>query len=296
METPDPDAGFDPAAEFTRHRRMLFTLAYEILGRAGEVEDVLQDSWLRWSAVDHDRVDNPRAYLARLVSRQALNRLRTVARLREDYVGPWLPEPIRTDGPDPAAELERSDELSVAMLLVLETLTPDERAVFVLHEAFGYPHPEIATALGKSPAAVRQLAHRARSHVQARRPRFTVSAGRARGLAEAFVTAATTGDLDSMVAMLAPDAVQLSDGGGKVSAARRPVRGRDKIARLLAGLATLPGLTYSAVTYNGLPGFEVRRDGLLDTIGLLQVVDRDGALMITDVYLVRNPDKLAHLG
>lgn len=296
----DDDAGVrDP---FDRHRGLLFRLAYDILGSVADVEDVLQDSWLRWAAVDRSGVGHPRAYLARLVTRQALNRLRSTARRRETYPGPWLPEPLPTGagGPgtaDAADRALRTDDVTVAMLLVLESLSPDERAVFVLHEAFDVGYDEIAATLDRPVATVRQIAHRAREHVRARRPRFAVPPDRARRVAEAFVGAALGGDLDGVTALLAPDAVQVSDGGGKAAAARRPVHGRDRVARFLVGLTRwpvpAPGPEFGV--FNGLPGVLLRDGDTVDTAMLVEVSEVDGEDLVTAVYAIRNPDKLAHL-
>lgn len=290
------DGPADPLAEFRRHRGLLFRLAYEILGSVADVEDVLQDSWLRWSAVDRSEVANPRAYLARTVSRQALNRLRSTARTRETYPGPWLPEPLPT-GEDASDRALRTDDMTVAMLLVLETLSPDERAVFVLREAFDVDYDEIGRTLGRPAATVRQIAHRAREHVRARRPRFTVPPDRARRVAEAFVEATLGGDIEGVAAMLAPDAVQLADGGGKVSAALRPIHGRDKVARLLVGLTRwpLPAAGPESGVLNGMPAVLLREDGIVHTAILLEISEVGGADLVTAVYAVRNPDKLAHL-
>ena len=294
MTAPAPDGG--PLAEFDRHRGLLFRLAYELLGSVADVEDVLQDSWLRWSAVDHAEVANPRAYLARIVTRQALNRLRSTARTRETYPGQWLPEPLPA-GEDAADRALRTDDVTVAMLLVLETLSPDERAVFVLREAFDLGYDEIAATLARPAAPVRQIAHRAREHVRARRPRFTVPPDRARRVAEAFVDATLGGDLDAVTAMLAPEAVQLSDGGGKAPAARRPIHGREKVARLLVGLARrpLPSAGPEFGVLNEMPAVLLREDGTVHTAILLEVSEVEGTDLVTAVYTVRNPDKLAHL-
>jgi RNA polymerase sigma-70 factor (ECF subfamily) len=215
----------DPATEaFLAYRNLLFTVAYEMLGSAADAEDVLQETWLRWAGVDLGTVRDQRAYLVRITTRQALGRLRTLGRRKESYTGPWLPEPLLT-APDVAEDVELADSVSMAMLLVLETLTPNERAVFVLREVFDLAYDEIAEAVGKSPAAVRQIAHRARAHVAARRPRGVVSAAETRDALEAFQRAAETGDLQSLLDILAPDVVFLGDGGGVAQAALSPVVG-----------------------------------------------------------------------
>lgn len=283
----------DPHADdFATYRNLLFTVAYELLGSAADAEDVLQEAWLRWAEVDLAEVRDPRAYLVRVVTRQGLNRLRTLARRREAYVGPWLPEPLLTV-PDVAEDVELADSVSTAMLLVLETLTPTERAVFVLREVFDVPYDEIAAAVDKSPAAVRQVAHRARSHVEARRPRVSVSRAEQRAVVDRFLAAAQTGDLASLVEALAPDVVLTSDGGGLRSAARRPITGRDKVLRFLLGVVPEGGdVRMDAVEVNGSPALRFVIDGVLDTVATLLV--EDGA--VTGIYVVRNPEKLERLG
>ena len=224
----------DPATEaFLAHRNLLFTVAYEMLGSAADAEDVLQETWLRWAGVDLGTVRDQRAYLVQITTRQALTRLRVLGRRKESYIGPWLPEPLLTT-PDVAEDVELADSVSMAMLLVLETLTPPERAVFVLHEVFDVGYDEIAEAVDKTPAAVRQIAHRARAHVAARLPRGVTSAAETRDALEAFRRAAETGDLQRLLDILAPDVVFLGDGGGIKQSVPRPIVGADKVARLLA--------------------------------------------------------------
>ena len=218
---------------FVTHRSLLFTVAYEMLGSAADAEDVVQETWLRWADVDQAAVHDPRAYLVRIVTRQALNRLRTLARRREDYVGEWLPEPLLTS-PDLAEDVELAESVSIAMLTVLDTLGPSERAVFVLHEVFDVPYDEIAVAVGKSAAAVRQIAHRAREHVAARRPRMVVSRTEQQQVVERFLAALTAGDLQGLLDVLAPEVVVVADGGGLAPAALRPVAGQQRVARALA--------------------------------------------------------------
>src|SRR5580700_4388056 len=200
---------------FVTHRGLLFTVAYEMLGSATDAEDVVQETWLRWSGADRTEVRDQRAYLVRIATRQALNRLRTVSRRREDYVGEWLPEPLLT-GPDVADDVELAANVSIAMLTVLETLGPVERAVFVLHEVFETPYEEIAHVVGKTPAAVRQIAHRAREHVAARRPRMQVGRAEQEATLQKFMAAITSGDVEGLVAVLAPDVMLIADGGGLV--------------------------------------------------------------------------------
>ncbi len=212
---------------FVAHRSLLFTVAYEMLGSAADAEDVVQETWLRWAdlgAAARADVRDPRAYLVRIVTRQALNRLRTLARRREEYVGEWLPEPLLTS-PDVAEDVELAESVSFAMLTVLETLGPTERAVFVLREVFETPYDEIAEAVGKTPAAVRQIAHRAREHVAARRPRVQVSRAEQEAVVERFLAAVRGGDLQGLLDVLAPDVVVVADGGGVVAAAQPPDRG-----------------------------------------------------------------------
>ncbi|MFE9184986.1 RNA polymerase sigma-70 factor [Micromonospora haikouensis] len=283
----------DPATEaFLTHRNLLFTVAYELLGSASDAEDVLQETWLRWAGVDLGAVRDQRAYLVRIATRQALTRLRAVGRRRESYVGPWLPEPLLT-APDVADDIALADSVSMAMLLVLETLGPTERAVFVLREVFDLGYDEIAEAVDKSPAAVRQIAHRARAHVAARRPRRVVPAAETRTVLDAFRRAVETGDLQRLLDLLAPDVVLLGDGGGVKQAVLRPIVGADKVARLLAGgwgrVAAVTSLQPTQV--NGSPALVVRLDGELDTVLAVHVDDgRIGGL-----YAVRNPEKLSHM-
>jgi RNA polymerase sigma-70 factor (ECF subfamily) len=274
------------AAVFEEHRALLFTIAYEITGTVTDAEDVLQESYLRWSGVDADGVGNHRADLAKTVTRQALNSLRTTQRRREDYIGPWLPEPLVTL-PDVADDAVLADSLSFAMLVVLESLSPDERAVFVLHAVFDFPYPEIAEATGKTPAAVRQLAHRAKGHVQARQPRFQVDAQRQKSVTDRFTAATLGGDVQALMDVLAPGAVLLSDGGGKVSAARRPVVGADHVARFLLGIASkpIPDMRVRMSALNGMPAILVYS---ADRIDLAIVVESDTD-HVTGLYLTEIP-------
>jgi RNA polymerase sigma-70 factor (ECF subfamily) len=282
-ETTDPGT-----AAFVAHRNLLFTVAYEMLGSAADAEDVLQEVWLRWSGVDLDTVRDRRAFLVRITTRQALTRLRTLRRRKESYVGPWLPEPLLT-APDVAEDVELAESVSMAMLLVLETLGPTERAVFVLREVFGLDHPEIAEAVGKTPAAVRQIAHRARAHVAARRPRGTVSAAQTRAALQAFQRAINTGDLRELLDLIAPDVVLLTDGGGVVRAALEPVVGADAVIPVLRRIA---GAALAPVRVNGHPALAVHRDdGTLDTVLALRLDDG----RVTGLYAVRNPEKLGRL-
>jgi len=285
----------DPATEaFLTHRNLLFTVAYEMLGSAADAEDVLQETWLRWAGVDLETVRDQRAYLVRITTRQALTRLRTLGRRKESYVGPWLPEPLLTT-PDVAEDVELADSVSMAMLLVLETLAPTERAVFVLREVFDEPYEEIAEAVGKSPAAVRQIARRARDHVAARRPRTVASAAETRRALEAFQRAAETGDLQGLLDILAPDVVFLGDGGGVVQALRTPAVGAAKVARLLAiglgRIAAEAAMRLEPAQVNGYPALILRLNGEVDTVVAMRIDDG----LITGLYSVRNPEKLSHM-
>lgn len=276
---------------FVEHQRLLFTVAYEMLGSAADAEDVVQDTWLKWTTVDQSEVRDPRAYLVRMVTRKALDQLRVLARRREDYVGPWLPEPLLTS-PDVADDVELADSLSTAILLVLETLTPTQRAVFVLHEVFDVGYDELAEAVDKSPSAVRQIAHRAREHVAARRPRGIVSSTDAWDALIALQRAIVTGDLQDLVDMLAPDVVALGDGGGIKQALPRPISGAEKVAKLFAAGLKTPWLTEMTAVLgyvNGGPALILRLDGELDSVVTMRVEEG----MVSAIYTVRNPEKLS---
>jgi RNA polymerase sigma-70 factor (TIGR02957 family) len=283
----------DAATEaFLTHRNLLFTAAYELLGSAADAEDVLQETWLRWVDVDLDTVRDQRAYLVRIATRQALGRLRTLSRRKENYVGPWLPEPLLTT-PDVAEDVALADSVSMAMLLVLETLTPTERAVFLLREVFELEYDEIADAVDKSAAAVRQIAHRARSHVAARRPRGVVSPDETRDALGAFQRAIETGDLQGLVDVLAPDVVMLSDGGGVKEALQRPITGAHRVARVLGlGIPRIVGeVSVEPVHMNGGPALIIRIDGEIDNVVAVRIDDG----LVTGLYIVRNPEKLSHV-
>jgi RNA polymerase sigma-70 factor (ECF subfamily) len=287
-------AADEHAERFTLLRPLLFTIAYEILGSATEADDVLQDSYLRWADVDLSTVHDTKSYLAQLVTRQALNALRAGARRREEYVGPWLPEPLLLDDQDPAIDVVLAESVSMAMLVLLETLSPDERAVFVLREVFGFDYGEIADAVGKPAPTVRQVAHRAREHVRARRKRFdNVDPQRNAQITAQFLATAASGDVEALMAMLAPDATWMADSGGKVSAARRPVVGADKVARAITGLVRKAGtgMRVQLVTCNSAPAVLFYLDDEPAMVVTLEIADDK----ITNFYVMRNPDKLAAL-
>jgi RNA polymerase sigma-70 factor, ECF subfamily len=282
------------ADRFTLLRPLLFTIAYEILGSATEADDVLQDSYLRWAEVDLATVRDTKSYLAQLVTRQALNALRADARRREEYVGPWLPEPLLTDDRDPSADVVLAESVSIAMLVLLETLSPDERAVFVLREVFGFDYGEIAAAVGKPAATVRQVAHRAREHVRARRKRFdVVDPERNAEITAQFLASAASGDVEALMTMLAPDATWTADSGGVVSAARRPVVGAERVARAITGLMRRAAATLHVemVTCNSAPAVLLYLGEQLEGVITLEIADDK----ITNFYVMRNPDKLAAL-
>jgi RNA polymerase sigma-70 factor (TIGR02957 family) len=279
---------------FVAHRSLLFTVAYEMLGSAADAEDVVQETWLRWAGIGDSvraEVRDPRSYLVRIVTRQALNRMRTVARQREEYVGEWLPEPLLTS-PDVAEDVELVESLSIALLAVLETLVPTERAVFVLREVFDVPYQEIAEAVGKSPVAVRQIARRARQHVAARRPRMAVNRAEQQRVVERFLTALTTGDLHGLMDALAPDVVVVGDGGGLAPTVRRPVTGRKRVAAALARFAQLaPDVDVVTLLVNGAVAARIDPGGEFDT-AVAFTVEND---RITRIHAIRNPHKLRRL-
>jgi RNA polymerase sigma-70 factor (TIGR02957 family) len=289
----------DLLTAFDRHRRLLFSVAYQMLGSVADAEDTVQDAWLRWSAADRGEVAEERAYLVRIASRLALDRLRAARTRREAYVGPWLPEPLLTGSPaapaapDPAEAAELGEQVSLAVLVVLETLSPVERAVFVLREVFGMSWAEVAGALDRSEAAVRQLGHRAREHVQARRPRFDADRRARQEVTERFLAACVGGDVEALMAVLAPGVVLMTDGGGRAKAALRPIVGAAKVARFLSavtpeGLAT-PGLRLAVAEVNGDPGVVVWSDA--GPLLAVSVVVADG--VVAEALVMMNPDKLA---
>lgn len=284
----------EPCDPFVAHRNLFFTVAYEMLGSAADAEDIVQETWLRWAALDaaqRAEVLDPRAYLVRTVTRQSLNRLRTLARRREDYIGEWLPEPLLTT-PDVAEDVELAENVSIAMLTVLETLTPVERAVFVLREVFDVPYDEIGEAVGKSSSAIRQVAHRAREHVAARRPRMQVERAEQAEVVERFLEAVSSGDVQALMDVLAPDVVLVADGGGIAQAARVPLEGVKKVAAFLKNFPKVAkGATIASVWLNGARGARIADPNFGTTV--IGVVVDGGR--ITRIYAMRNPEKLGGL-
>lgn len=285
---------------FEEHRPVLMGVAYRMLGRVADAEDVVQEAWLRWSASDHESVREPRAYLVRVTTRLAIDRLRHVQSRREAYVGPWLPEPWVTEFgpavPDTAERAVLADSVSLAVLVVLESLSPLERAVFVLREAFGFPYAEIAVILERGEAAVRQLAGRARKHVDEGRPRYKVDPAERRDLTERFLAAASEGDLDGLMALLAPDVRLIGDAGGKNKAPLRVLESADKVGRFLHSTAAsvigaATELEFRFLEVNGAESAYLIIDGKPDSVFQLDVADG----RVRRVYIIRNPDKLASL-
>ncbi len=282
---------------FEDHRPVLLGVAYRMLGRIADAEDVVQDAWLRWSGGDRSEVREPRGYLVRITTRLAVDRLRRIKARGETYVGPWLPEPYLTDfgdtAPDAAERAVLADSVSLAVLVVLESLSPLERAVFVLREAFGYPYADIAAMLDRGEPAVRQLAGRARRHVEERRPRYEVDPVRRRDLTERFLAAAAGGDLAAMMDLLAPDVRLVGDSGGKSRAPLRVLRSADKVGRFLHGTARkgVAGLSFCFLELNGGPAVLVLSGDEPDSVFQLDVADG----RVRTVYVIRNPDKLRHL-
>ncbi|MFE3598939.1 RNA polymerase sigma-70 factor [Streptomyces sp. NPDC059096] len=280
---------------FHQYRSLLFSVAYRLLGSATDAEDAVQDAWIKWSAADRSQVADPKAYLTRIVSNLALERLRSTRHKRETYVGPWLPEPILTSG-DTAEAVTEAESVSMAMLVVLETLSPLERAVFVLKDVFGFSHAEIAAAVERSEAAVRQTAHRARAHVRARRPRFTADRSRQREVTERFFAAATGGDINTLMELMSPDVTLWTDGGGKVRQALRPIVGAQTVAAWFAAIGTVSyegvgpsDMSARLVEINGGPGVLFSApDRVIATVTL----DFDADGRITALHNVANPDKL----
>lgn len=281
------------AREFEELRPLLVGAAYRVLGTLADAEDTVQEAWLRWAEVDRVEVRDARAFLLTVTTRQALNRLRQRRARREDYIGPWLPEPVATT-PDPADQVELADSVSMAMLVVLESLSPLERVAFVLHDVFGLGFSEVAVALGRSEPSVRQLASRARGHVRSRRPE-TVDRGRHDDVVRGCLGALGEGDIEGLVSFLAPDVVLVSDGGGVRRAALRPIHGRDKVVRWFVGVLSRPEsplpFTCDLAQLNGETAMVLSAGGVTDSVAFLTVETRG----VTAVHIVRNPEKLGHL-
>ncbi|MDQ3932577.1 MAG: RNA polymerase sigma-70 factor [Actinomycetota bacterium] len=293
----------DTTRVFNEHRDLLISVAYRVLGSVTDAEDVVQEAWLRWSGVDPSGVADPKAFLVRVTTRLAIDRLRRAKARRESYIGPWLPEPVLT-APDVAEDVALAESVSMAMLVVLETLSPLERAVFVLREAFGMPYAEIAEILGRKEEAVRQLARRARDHVQERRARFEADQTAQRQVTERFLEATSSGDLEALMRVLAPEITLVADGGGRALAPRRPVRGAEKVTRFLLAIATEertarflrsvgaePSLDVRVhlAQVNGGPGVVVAAGGRPISALVLDVADG----LVQTIHLVANPEKLA---
>jgi RNA polymerase sigma-70 factor (ECF subfamily) len=280
---------------FETHRRALTGLAYRMLGSRAEAEDIVQDAYLRWHAADRTAIEEPRRYLGTVVTRICLDRMKSAQARREVYVGQWLPEPVVDEVFDGEGAADLAHDISVALMLLLERLSPLERASFLLHDVFGLDFTEIARALDRGEAACRQLAARARVHIEAGRPRFPALREEGHRLAAAFQAAIASGDTQALARVLAEDAVLYSDGGGKRAAALNPIRGADRILRFFAGIARknppLASIAARPATVNGLAGFVIREnDGSIDTMAIEHCAGR-----IIAIYLIRNPDKLQHV-
>ena len=282
-----------PGETFEEHRPKLTAVAYRMLGSVADAEDIVQEAFLRWSQANASAVRSPEAYLVTMVTRLCIDHLRSARVQRETYVGPWLPEPLLTSEEDPTDHAELADSLSMAFLLLLETLSPVERAVFLLHEVFGYDYAEITATVGKSAVNCRQIARRARNHLQARRPRFEPSPDERNRLMQQFIAACQAGSMDDLLATLADEATLYSDGGGRVTAARKPIYGRDKIARFLLGIyrKAPEGFEVSFAEINGQPGFVVTLEGRPQAAWSFQIYDG----RIQNIYVVLNPEKLRRL-
>ncbi|UBU11098.1 RNA polymerase sigma-70 factor [Nonomuraea gerenzanensis] len=290
---------------FEDHRSLLVAVAYRILGSVADAEDVVQEAWLRWSGVDEASVEDPKAYLVTVTSRLAIDRLRWAKSRRESYVGPWLPEPISTT-PDAAEQAELADSVEMAMLVVLETLSPLERAVFVLREAFDLPFAEIAEIIGRAEPATRQLARRAREHVRDKRPRFDVDRDERRRITERFMGASAGGDMDALIELFADQVTMVSDGGGKARAALRVITGAENVTRYLLsintpanmakflvsiGMSDLPDMEFALATLNNAPAIVISAAGRV--ISVISLLIADGK--IETIYVLANPDKMGHL-
>lgn len=280
---------------FNEHRRLLFSLAYRMLGAVADAEDIVQEAYLRWQTASEEEVRAPKAYLSTIVTNLCINQLQSARRRREEYIGPWLPEPLITDeNLDPMRNIQMADSLSMAFMILLESLSPTERACFLLREVFDYDYEEVARMVGKSEANCRQMVSRARQHVRERRTRFDVSNEMQSRLTEQFMKACASGDLQGLMSILAEDVSVTSDGGGKVTAARKPIHGADRVARFLTGLVNKAGterISVRPTEVNGQPGFITYLDGHLINVVALDIADD----RIRDIYIVVNPDKLRNL-
>ncbi|MBD0369982.1 MAG: RNA polymerase sigma-70 factor [Pyrinomonadaceae bacterium] len=277
---------------FNEHRRLLFSLAYRMLGTVADAEDIVQEAYLRWQAANDEEIKAPKAYLSTIVTNLCINYLTSARRKREEYIGPWLPEPLITDeNQDPMHNVQLADSLSMAFMVLLESLTPLERACFLLREVFDYEYEEIARVVGKAEANCRQMVSRARLHIRERRPRFCVSSEMQKQLTEQFMKACASGDMEGLMSLLSEDATLLSDGGGRVTAARKPVQGAEHIARFLTGLVKKIGASHLSLRpteVNGHPGFITYLDGRLQNVLAFDIADN----RIRAVYIIVNPEKL----
>lgn len=278
---------------FTDHRGLMFSVAYRLTGSVADAEDIVQDAWLRWSGTDTTRVADPVPYLVKTVTNLALDELRSARARRETYVGPWLPEPLLTS-PDAADEVTMAENLSLAMMVVLESLSPLERAVFVLSDVFGYSHTEIATMLDREPAAIRQLAHRSREHVQAHRPRYEADAATREQVVARFREACVGGDLNALMSLLAPDVTAWSDGGGVVSAARRPLHGADNVTRWLLGVLAKPGTQGMQIDITSINGELALLASFGDVVAGSVHLEIDGDAIV-GIRMMLNPAKFGGL-
>jgi RNA polymerase sigma-70 factor (ECF subfamily) len=278
---------------FIDNRKRLFGIAYRMLGQVGDAEDAVQETFIRWTQTDQSEIDNPAAWLTTVLTRICLDRLKSAQRQRESYVGPWLPEPLVTDDVDPADIAGTSDSITLAFLVVLERLSPAERAVFLLHDVFGYTHTEIASMLERSPSAVRQLASRARSHLDDHQPRYESDGAQRQAVADEFMAATVGGELERLMDVLAPDVTFTSDGGGVVQAVRHPQQGAERVAAILRSFLDLrtPDHRVRQVQVNGMPGIMLIHRDEVDSLWTLHVVDDQ----VSAIHVVRNPEKLRRL-
>ena len=280
---------------FNEHRRLLFSLAYRMLGSVADAEDMVQETFLRWQQSGAEEIKAPKAYLSTIITNLCINHLQSARTTREEYIGPWLPEPLITDeNQDPMRNVNLADSLSMAFMVLLESLTPIERAVFLLREVFDYEYEEIARMVGKTEANCRQMCSRARLHIRERRPRFDVSKQTQDRLTVEFMQTCASGDLPGLISLLSEDVTVFSDGGGVVTAARKPIQGADHVARFLTGLVKKAGaahLTVRPTRVNGQPGFITYLNGRLQNVLALDISDN----RICAIYIVVNPNKLRRI-